>query len=248
MQTREGLIRTKAIEILKGNSQGVRYSKLANEIKRQLPNMSIKTIYSAIWNLEVEKPNEVYKASRGLFRHVSFRESPQTFVESTSTVTPQINEVEFYKSFADYLVKDLEECTKAKSLGGNVFKDKWGTPDVIGIEKSKPSDIVKHEVVIVSAEIKTDTQGLITAFGQACAYKLFSHKTYIVIPKSSSEEDKSRLESLSLIFGIGLIFFDSANTQDPQWEIRVRPQRHEPDMFYVNKYMKMKEIEEDLFD
>lgn len=248
MPTREGLIRAKAIEILKENSEGVRYSRLANEIKLQFPNMSIKTIYSAIWNLEVEKPNEVYKPSRGLFRHLSFRESTQTFKENNPPVTPQINEVEFYEPFADYLVKDLEECTKAKSLGGNMFKDKWGTPDVIGIEKSKPSDIVKHEVVIVSAEIKADTQGLITAFGQACAYKLFSHKTYIVIPRSSSVEDKSRLESLSLIFGIGLIFFDSTNPQDPQWEIRVRPQRHEPDMFYVNKYMKLKEIEEDLFD
>lgn len=247
MPTREELIRAKAIEILKNNFEGVRYSKLANEIKRQLPDMPIKTIYSAMWNLDVEKPDEVYKASRGLFRHLSFKETSQTFQESTPTFAPQINEVEFYRSFADYLVKDLEECTKAKSLGGNVFKDKWGTPDVIGIEKSKPSDIVKHEVVIVSAEIKTDTQGVITAFGQACAYKLFSHKTYIVIPKNSSEEDKSRLESLSLIFGIGLIFFDSTNLQDPQWEIRVRPIRHEPDMFYVNKYMKIKEIEEDLF-
>lgn len=99
--------------------------------------------------------------------------------------------------------------------------------------------------MIVSAEIKTDTSGLITSFGQACAYRTFSHKTYIVIPKSSSEDDKSRLESLCLIFGIGLIFFDSTNTQNPQFEIRVRPLKHEPDMFYVNKYMEM--IEEDLF-
>lgn len=246
MQTREEIIRAKAIDILKNNQQGVRYTKLANEIKQQLPAMAIKTIYSAMWNLDVEKPNEVYKAGRGLFRHISFKET-QGAVQEPSTPSPvsQISEDEFYKSFADYLVKDLEECTKAKALGGNIFKDKWGTPDVIGIEKSKPSDIVKHEVVIVSAEIKTDAQGLITAFGQACAYKTFSHKTYIVVPKNSSEEDKSRLESLCLIFGIGLIFFDSTSTQNPDYEIRVRPNRHEPDMFYVNKYMKM--IEEDLF-
>ena len=245
MPTREELIRARAIEILRNYPQGMRYSKLANEIKQQLPTMPIKTIYSAMWNLEVEVPNEVYKAGRGLFRHISFREMQVTGQEGGPSSVSQINEEEFYKSFADYLVKDLEECTKAKALGGNVFKDKWGTPDVIGIEKSKPSDIVKHEVVIVSAEMKTDTQGLITAFGQACAYKTFSHKTYIVVPKNSNEEDKSRLESLCLIFGIGLIYFDNANTQDPDYEIRVRPNRHEPDMFYVNKYMKM--VEEDLF-
>ena len=129
--------------------------------------------------------------------------------------------------------------------GGNKFKDKWGTPDVIGKNESGRSDIIKHETEIISAEIKIDDSGLITAFGQACAYKSFSHKVYIVIPKSASEEDKSRIESLSLIFGLGLIFFDATNKENPQFEIRVRPIEYEPDNFYVNKYMKL--IESDLF-
>jgi hypothetical protein len=34
----------------------------------------------------------------------------------------------------------LEECTKAIQLGGNTFKDKWGTPDVIGKRESRKSD------------------------------------------------------------------------------------------------------------
>src|SRR4030066_1754901 len=236
MTTRRELIQAKAIEILKNNPQGIRYSQLINKIKESLTDVPINTIHGTVWNLGATRPEEVYKAGRGLFRHVSFRETQITPHECDTSVHPQINEEDFYQSFADYLVNDLEECTKAKALGGNLFKDKWGTPDVIGIEESKPSDIVKHEVVIVSAEIKTDTYGLITAFGQACAYKTFSHKTYIVIPRNSSEEDKSRLESLCMIFSMGLIFFDSTNTQNPQFEIRVRSLRHEPDMFYVNKY------------
>jgi hypothetical protein len=36
MPTREELIRARAIEILKNYPQGMRYSKLANEIKQQL--------------------------------------------------------------------------------------------------------------------------------------------------------------------------------------------------------------------
>jgi len=207
--------------------------------------MPVNTIRGYIWDLDAKFPNEIYKADRGLFRHVSFRETQAAPEEPLQPTPPEIGEEDFYQPFADYLVNELEECTKAIRLGGNTFRDKWGTPDVIGIKKPKPSDIVKPEVVIVSAEIKVDSAGLITAFGQACAYKTFSHKVYMVIPKNSSEEDKSRIESLCLIFGIGLILFDSTNTENPQFEIRVRPLKHEPDMFYVNKYMRM--IETELF-
>lgn len=97
----------------------------------------------------------------------------------------------------------------------------------------------------MSAEIKIDTRDLITAFGQACSYKLFSHKSYIVIPKESMEEDVARIDALCLIFGIGLILFDSSNSITPLFEIRVRAGKHEPDMFYVNRYMKL--LERDLF-
>jgi hypothetical protein len=66
-----------------------------------------------------------------------------------------------------------------------------------------------------------------------------------VIPKNSYQGDIPRLDSLCLIFGIGLVLFDKNNTKNPQFEIRVRPLKHEPDMFYVNKYMKL--IEKELF-
>jgi len=48
-----------------------------------------------------------------------------------------------------------------------------------------------------------------------------------------------------LVFGIGLIFFDATDKENLQFEIRVRPIKHEPDSFYVNKYMKL--IESELF-
>ncbi|MCL4354957.1 hypothetical protein M1349_05880 [Patescibacteria group bacterium] len=244
MPTRRDLIKSKAIEILRNNSKGVRYSQLVRMIKESFPDIPENTIQGTIWNLDTKIPNEIYKADRGLFRHTSFRETATEEVISTTTPLG-ISEEDFYQPFADYLKNELEECTKAISLGGNRFRDRWGTPDVIGIKKPMPSDIIKPEIVIVSAEIKIDAQGLITAFGQACAYKTFSHKVYIVIPKDSSEEDKSRIESLCLIFGIGLILFNNNDAEEPQFEIRVRPIKHEPDMFYVNKYMRI--IENELF-
>jgi hypothetical protein len=65
-------------------------------------------------------------------------------------------------------------------------------------------------------EIKTDTIGLITAFGQACSYKIFSHKSYIVVQKTSLQEDIDRLDSLSMIFGIGLILL-TTKTKKPRF-------------------------------
>lgn len=89
---------------------------------------------------------------------------------------PAIKEEDFYVPFGEWLKNDIEDVTDAIPLGRNKFKDKWGTPDVIGKREPRRSDIIKGATEIVSAEIKTDSAQLVTAFGQACAYKLFSHK------------------------------------------------------------------------
>jgi len=240
MATRKEKITSKAIEILKSSPDGIRYSEMVKKIHQELPEIRVNTIHGNVYNLQVRVPKEVDKPARGLFRHVIFEEEGKP-----PPVIGKIKEEDFYKPFANWLVNDLEECTKAIPLGGNRFRDKWGTPDVIGKREPRRSDIVKASTEVVSAEIKSDTRDLITAFGQACSYKLFSHKSYIVVPKSSSQDDISKLDALCLIFGIGLILFDNSNVDEPEFEIRVRPIRHEPDMFYVNKYMRL--IEKELF-
>ncbi|MBI5756400.1 MAG: hypothetical protein HZA12_05685 [Nitrospirae bacterium] len=245
MSTKKEKILTKAVEIIKALPDGIRYSELARKIQQVFPDIPTNTIQGTIWDLEKNKP-EIYKPARGLFRHNTFRDVQVGVIEQKVLVKiEKIREEDFYQPFADWLVKELEECTKAIPLGGNKFKDKWGTPDVIGIRESRKSDIIKPATEIVSAEIKIDTKDLITAFGQACSYKLFCHKSYIVVPKESPEEDMARIDALCLIFGIGLILFNSRNSKEPRFEIRVRPTKHEPDMFYVNKYMKL--LENDLF-
>lgn len=247
MSTKREQIIEKIIELLKQNPEGLRFTEIIKKVKELIPESNTNTINGTLWDLDVQMPNEVYKVERGLFRLVQFRGKEENGISKIQT-TPEnksIREQDFYQPFAEYLKLELEDCTKAVSLGGSKFKDKWGTPDVIGINESNRSDIIKHETEIISAEIKIDDFGLITAFGQACVYKSFSHKVYIVIPKSASEEDKSRIESLSLIFGIGLILFDATNKENPQFEIKTRPIKHEPDSFYSNKYIKL--IESELF-
>lgn len=184
--------------------------------------------------METRVPEKVYKPARGLFRHTRFIEEIIIKEEHISSpMIPQVSEEDFYQPFADWLVNELEECTKAIPFGGNKFKDKWGTPDIIGIRELPKSDIIKPPTKIVSAEVKLDASNLITAFGQACSYKLFSHKSYVMILRDSLEEDIAKLDALCRIFGIGLILFDRTNPEAPDFEIRVRAAKHEPDCFIL---------------
>ena len=246
MTTKGQTIAAKAIELLRQNPHGLRYFELHRQICEALPDQNPNMITGTILTLEAQFPGEVTKPSRGLYLHASYGEP--TSEPSAVPQTPaaeKIREAQFYEPFADWLVKELEECTKAIAVGGAVFKDKWGTPDVVGIREPKKSDIVKFGTEIVSAEVKIDSAGLITAFGEACAYRLFSHKSYIVVPDDSPEDDIARLDTLGRIFGIGLILFNAKDPQQPAFDIRVRAAKHEPDMFYVNRCMRL--IEDQLF-
>ena len=232
-------IRATAIEILKDHPGGVRYAELQRLIHKKDESFNLNTIAGSIFNLDTVS-KKVEKPSRGLYR-IAEGQLTANSGDDASIQTPK--EDSFYEPFADWLKNDLEDVTKAIALGGNKFKDKWGTPDVIGKRDSKPSDIIKPPIEIVSAEIKTNANQLITAFGQACAYCLFSHRSYLVVPRQAAPEEVSRLDSLCQVFGIGFVLFDATNPEDPKFEPRTRPSKQEPDPYYMNKYMKEVELE-----
>ncbi|MBU1752408.1 hypothetical protein KKG56_00870 [bacterium] len=250
MATRKENIVEKTLEILDSHPDGFQYSALVKEISKTMPDVPVNTIHGTVWDIHVQQSSKIYKPSRGLFRLTRYKQDDSAILP-LETVVPEskqsmsIKEDDFYVPFADWLVNELEDCTKAIALGGNKFKDKWGTPDVVGKNESKRSDIIQAPIEIVSAEIKTDVNQLIIAFGQTCSYRLFSHKAYLVIPRNSPQDDIARLDSLCIIFGIGLILFNQADVDNPEFDIRVRAIKHDPDMYYVNKYMKL--IEKELF-
>jgi hypothetical protein len=235
-----------AVKLVAAAPQGIRWSVLHRTTQSILPGIPANTITGSLHKFRTHLPPDIYQPSRGLYKHIKYKgdKEPVLVKLPTEEVTPKVTEEQFYKVFADWLVNEVEECTKAIPLGGNKFKDKWGTPDVIGVKEPRKSDIIKPPTEIVSAEIKTDGQALIVAFGQACSYKLFSHRSYIVVPDDSSDEDITRLDALAMVFGIGLVLFDKKE-KESKFEIRVRASRHEPDMFYANKYMKL--VEKELF-
>ena len=165
------------------------------------------------------------------------------FVETTSE---QVHESFFYQPFADWLVNDVVECTHALALGRNVLKDKWATPDVIGVYRVHDQERYKGDEItsFVSAEIKLENSGdaTIKGFGQACAYLEFSHKVYLVLPDTISPENKRRVESLAQIVGLGLVFFVPSKKESTPFEIRVRPLLREPSPSALNGVLMREEI------
>ncbi len=211
---------------------GIRYSELVEQIATQHIQTPRNTIHGSVWDLATRYPEQISKPSRGLFMPAGVA-SGAGKTEPKEKPPEPTQERAFYKSFADFLEKDLDEVTIAAELGGAGLKSKWGTPDVVGVYKARAADIVKFYPEVVSAELKIDPRSSIEAFGQAIAYRLFSTKSYIVMPTTISEEDKSRLEALCMLFGIGFVLF-APDPSHPKYTIRTKAQRFTPDTFYVN--------------
>ncbi len=239
MDTIRKKIKNQLYQILENSPKGIRYADLIRRISEALPNTKVKTIHGTVWEFKQQidrgEVNDVVRPDKGVYILKKYLKEGE--VEEVER--QEISEEVFYKLFADYLVNDLEECTKAVSLGGNRFQDRWGTPDVIGTYRVLGIGQIQPPVEVISAEIKTDINQLITSFGQACSYKLFSHKVYLVIPKDARGTDIKRIESLCLKFGIGLILFDRNNKENPEFEILTRAVKSEPDYFYLNKYLRL---------
>lgn len=239
---KQELVRKKAREILEEYKDGIRYMDLVRKIQKSYPEIKIDLIK---WEVTWLPRNfrDILRPERGLLIFEKYYKEYKENEFQDNKKNNRILEEDFYKPFADYLVNELEECTKAIPLGGSKFQDRWGTPDVLGVYKVLGLGHIQPPIEIISAEIKTDTNQLITSFGQACSYKLFSHKVYLVIPKDANWADIKRIESLCLKFGIGLILFDKNNKENPAFEILTRAVKSEPDYFYLNKYLRLIEEE-----
>jgi hypothetical protein len=242
-------IREFALEIVRKNPGGIRYSQLVDAILQAHGETPRNTVGGSIWDLERRFPKEVAKPSRGVYIparvHISTEATPDSLVPTT---VGKLKESDFYEPFAEWLKNDLDEATDAVALGGSGLRGKWGTPDVIGVYKPLASNLIKFPLEIISAEVKIDPQQPVVAFGQAVAYRLFSAKTYIAMPNTMTPDDQSRLEALCMLFGVGLVLFD-LKPDDPQFSIRVRAQRFSPDMFYVNDFAdRLREHDQDAFE
>ncbi|WP_446652097.1 hypothetical protein [Blastomonas sp.] len=240
-------IQQQALQVLNENPQGIRWADLLRAVEARASDTPRNSVHGAIHNLLTTRTAEIAKVARGTYQlseYVVADEAIASAQELEARVAPvrsvtaeaeTLTEQDFYQSFAEWL-EDNDEATVASKLGGSSLGGKWGTPDVIGVLKPRAQDIFKFEPQIVTAEIKAVPSQPVVAFGQAVAYRLFSHKSYIVIPNSTSSDDMSRLKSLCSIHGVGLVTF-VLNKEQPAYTVVVLPANASPDMFYVNNML-----------
>lgn len=231
-------IKARAKELLASAPEGIRWSELNRKIAQEAPETPKNTIQGSLHALLKDAP-DIQKLSRGVYtlKSASLRSSEQFETpEPVPDVLPGAAEHAFYKPFAAWL-KELDEVTEATVVGGNVLGGKWGTPDVIGVLRPRKADLIKFDAQIVSAEIKVDPNQPVVAFGQAVAYRLFSHRSFIAFPDTIAPANYDRLEALCILHGIGLVLF-RLDAEDPDFQLKVRPQTALPDMFYVNEMAK----------
>lgn len=238
------------LEQLEKAPGGIRWTVLLRTLHAAHPETPRNSIQGATLKSLNSSPG-VVKVARGIYQLSKYQDAQASVavtqdekssgapikIEDADHQSVSLVEADFYGSFAQWLTDVAEEVNVAVALGGNVLKGKWGTPDVLGVLKPSAKDILKFETQIVSAEVKIDPNQPVIAFGQAVAYRLFSHKSYIVVPNTTSEDDLSRLKALCSIHGVGLVTFtlDPAN---PDYSVIVLPLQASPDMFYANTMLR----------
>lgn len=249
-------IRAKAREIMEQQPTGIRWSDLLRAVEADEPETPHNSVHGGVHNF-LTTDKDVVKIAKGTYLLAHFVASLDPLAQPTSrkgtvlenlTQVPSHLEHQYYDSFASWLMDELDEVNHAVSVGGSILKGKWGTPDVIGVLKPRSSDLVKFSPQIVSAEIKTDPNAPVIAFGQSVAYRLFSHKSYMVMPDTVSKPDLERMEALGTLYGIGLVTFN-LDPESPDFLLRVRAVPSTPDMYYVNEMARrLLEHDKSLFD
>lgn len=243
-------IQQATVTLLGGAPGGMRWSDVLKAIIAANPDTPPNSIRGATHALFSADPR-IEKVARGTYRLAALGEASDRAAMINDVATVQVPvevdapgqarvtyvEADFYESFAEWLVEVAEEVNAAVALGGSVLRSKWGTPDVLGVLKPRTHDMLKFEPQIVAAEIKIDPGQPVVAFGQAVAYRLFSHKSYIVVPNTTGEDDMGRLKSLCSIHGVGLVTF-SLDADAPDYVTVVLPVQASPDMFYANQMLR----------
>jgi len=230
-----------AFEILKlkKNKDGLPHGELVTAIQEKAATEGQKikpnTIVGAVVGITKARSDIIKEEGWGApyrLKAYSEKEAEEAAEEEEEAEKEETKERSFYKPFRDWLLIE-ERCETAASTGDSRKgkRGKWMIPDVIGKRERR---LVKKIILlpeITSAEIKYETSWnmLIQGFGQACAYKAFSHRSYLVIPKQTKVDHRRRLDYLCQLFGIGYVLYDrDSKPGEVVFQEIIRPQPHDP--------------------
>ena len=227
-------IRKKAIEILSRPEykEGIRFANLVKIIAEETGD-NFNTINGSIWNMPNELPDKIVRPQRGLFilknnlGNIGTKES-----ETSEKYSDIFKQEDVYEPARDYLL-GRGECTHAVVVGGAIFGKKWGTPDLMGAIRVSSDAVYQPPIEIVAVEIKGNNYSPVEALGQAMAYKLFAHRTWLVLPET---DDIDRIEGIAMSANIGLVVFNYKKGQFV-FETLNRPVMGSPDAEEVNNIL-----------
>lgn len=230
-------IRTIAFEQLGRHPEGLRFSHLLREIALVDPSLNAGTIKAVVWNLDKVSADQVYKPMRGLFRLVVFKEpvSLKAREEGRLRARDLVMETKVTLLFAEWLEQELQDVDRAMTPIANLFSGLCGTPTVLGLAETRPSDSEAPLQGIVSAQIESQTSGHIDAFGHACAARLFARRSYLVVPKRKRLEELLHLNALCRMVGLGLVLFNDLSLAAPGFRLTVHPVDHDPDPVFESR-------------
>ena len=228
-------IRKKAFEILGRPEfkQGIRFATLVKKVVAETGEIE-NTCNGSLYNLPNEEPEKISRPYRGLFILKENEKFLKEVVERNfeQKAEAKFNESDIYEPARNYLLS-REECTHAVVIGGNIFGKKWGTPDILGAIRAHSDAVYQPTLEIVAIEIKDAGYSPVEALGQAMAYKLSAHRTWLVLPEDG---DLGRIEGIARSANIGLISFTKSGDSF-KFETLNRPTAGHPDFAEVNKML-----------
>jgi hypothetical protein len=227
-------IRKKAIEILGRDEykEGMRFANLIRKIAEETGD-NINTINGSTYNMPNEMPKDIVRPQRGLFilkKNLKNMETKEN--ETSDKYSDKFKEEDVYEPAKEYMLGH-GECTHAIVVGGAMFAKKWGTPDLMGAIRVSSDAIYQPPIEIMAIEVKGSKYSPVEALGQAMAYKLFAHRTWLILPET---DDIDRIEGIAMSANIGLIVFNYKNGQFI-FETLNRPVTGNPDAEEVNKIL-----------
>ena len=231
-------IRQKAFEILSRPEfkNGIRFSALVKKVVAETGENE-NTCNGSLYNMPVEIPEKISRPYRGLFILKENEKLLKDIEQNFEQKLVSDKEDDIYHPAKDYLLS-REECTHAVVIGGNIFGKKWGTPDILGAIRAHSDAVYKPTLEIIAVEIKDEGYSPVEALGQAMAYKLFAHRTWLILPEDA---DLDRIEGIAISANIGLISFKKGK-DGFEFDTLNRPISGHPDFAEVNNQLeKLKE-------